>query len=149
MEIGYDHSLTFDDRDEMMSWLEAVLGRPFMLVEPKDDITRVIPADTIAHIRKHPDLEPLRVPTRKLKQWCTFELEPRPAGGRVTDVWRVIGSGGSDDVIGTVRWHGPWRKYVYIADYAILSTSCMAQIAEFVDARNAEHAEAVAERRAR
>lgn len=71
------------------------------------------------------------------KEWCSFvDLGATPSGK--TRRWRVTGSGGSADIIGTVSWHGAWRQYVFTTNGAILAASCLRQIEKFLDEQTSE-----------
>jgi hypothetical protein len=71
------------------------------------------------------------------KKWVTF-IERPVKPGSTTKRWAAQGSGGPGDIIGDVRWHGPWRKYIFVAINALLAPSCLRQIAEFCDEQTRE-----------
>jgi hypothetical protein len=65
-------------------------------------------------------------------------FEPQPAAGKTT-IMRVV-SKSSSDVLGTIRWYGAWRQYVFYPSAGTLfSAGCMedinAVIRELMDAR--------------
>ena len=44
-----------------------------------------------------------------------------------------------EDVPGIIKWHGPWRGYVYECEASFYDAKCCRQIADFIDVANAEH----------
>lgn len=38
--------------------------------------------------------------------------------------------------IGIIRWHGPWRGYVYECDASFYDAKCLQQIADFIRVAN-------------
>lgn len=56
-----------------------------------------------------------------------------------TKVFEVRNTTRTDDVPGSIIWHGPWRGYVYQCDQdTIYDSKCLKQIADFIEAANAE-----------
>jgi len=59
-----------------------------------------------------------------------------------TKVWRVVSTFQHDlpDVeVGTIKWWGAWRKYVFFPDSETLyDVGCMSQICEFITERMEE-----------
>ena len=63
-------------------------------------------------------------------KYITFiELEPKPK----TKVFAVENKG--HDVLGYVKWHAPWRRYVFIVDAAgnFFCTECLNDIQDFIN----------------
>lgn len=57
----------------------------------------------------------------------------------ITKIWEVVNTMGNDDSIGIVRWHGPWRKYVYECSASFYDWDCLRYIADFVERQTMEH----------
>ena len=57
-----------------------------------------------------------------------IELEPKAK----TKVFEVANKG--HDTLGIVKWHAPWRRYVFIAsdDGVIFDASCLADLQYFI-----------------
>ena len=60
-----------------------------------------------------------------------------------TKIWQIFNKHTGEN-IGCIRWHGPWRGYVYEAPPSgnisyIYDAKCLAQISEFITAVNADH----------
>lgn len=59
----------------------------------------------------------------------------------LTKIWEVrnVSNGlHRDDVPGWIRWYGAWRGYVYECEASFYDAKCLRQIADFIDAANAE-----------
>jgi len=56
-----------------------------------------------------------------------------------TNVWRVMNKT-HDYPLGTIKWDGPWRQYIFITDEGKLnlSSGCMEQMTEFLRRMNKE-----------
>lgn len=73
-----------------------------------------------------------------VKKYVEFtEAGTSPSGK--TKRWHVTGKRGPEDGIGLVRWHGPWRKYVYESDNAFYDPDCLRLIANFCELKTKEH----------
>lgn len=49
-----------------------------------------------------------------------------------TSVWHLR-SRKSDDLLGEVKWYGPWRQYCYFAmNEAVYSVGCLEDINDFI-----------------
>jgi hypothetical protein len=48
----------------------------------------------------------------------------------LTKTWRVTGA--SDDVLGVIRWHAPWRRYWFECNGGF-DVSCLREIADFIE----------------
>lgn len=47
----------------------------------------------------------------------------------------VVENKRSGDLLGTIRWHAPWRQYVYFAaPLTLYSSGCLADIKSVIDA---------------
>lgn len=65
-------------------------------------------------------------------------VERDPSKSRKTRTFAVLNkrSGG---VLGRIKWHGPWRQYVFVPqmiDQTIYSAGCLTDIADFIVAAN-------------
>ncbi len=50
-----------------------------------------------------------------------------------TDLYTVTNNH-SGGVLGRIKWHGPWRRYVFLpADHTLYSPGCLMDIMEFLD----------------
>jgi hypothetical protein len=66
-------------------------------------------------------------PTKYLR----FSRSPAPA--RKTMVWFVI-SQSSDVKLGEIKWHSPWRQYVFFpAPETLFNTDCLVVIADRIE----------------
>jgi hypothetical protein len=65
----------------------------------------------------------------------------RPSDSGKTDLWFIQSKSG--DELGEIRWHGPWRKYVFrtINSYALFDGNCLRDIVDFCESRTEEHKE--------
>lgn len=61
-----------------------------------------------------------------------------------TKIWQVVTTyDGGGTALGTVRWHGPWRKYAFFpAVYTLFEPTCLRDIAAFIDKVMTERREA-------
>ena len=67
----------------------------------------------------------------RTKGWLKFSLwEQKPK----TNVWYVENKE-TGDGLGFIKWHGPWRQYVFevSCDETILSVSCLHDMADFLE----------------
>lgn len=49
----------------------------------------------------------------------------------------------SSALLGLIRWHGPWRQYVFVAaPLTLYSAGCLADIQSFLEETNTAHKEA-------
>lgn len=55
-----------------------------------------------------------------------------------TKIFEVVNTKNKDDTPGIIRWHGPWRSYVYECDPSFYDAKCLRQISDFIIAANAE-----------
>jgi hypothetical protein len=59
-----------------------------------------------------------------------------------TRIWNVVSNhpNHAADELGIIRWHGPWRKYVFEqADSAFYDWECLRKIADFIESVTMEH----------
>ena len=78
-------------------------------------------------------------------------IEFRPMGTSAsgkTKVWYVINTLGVDDIPGIIKWHGPWRKYVYITGTSFYDSDCLKLIGDFLAAETKLHYERLRDVRA-
>jgi len=71
-----------------------------------------------------------------MSQYVEFTLadEQKPK----TKVWNIL-SKSSGDLLGIVKWYGPWRQYVFFPqDETIYSSGCMDFIVQFMKSANTE-----------
>lgn len=66
-----------------------------------------------------------------------IEVGASPSGK--TKIFHVVNRRNPEDVPGIIKWHGPWRKYVYESGPAIYDWKCLRQIADFCEAATKEH----------
>ncbi len=67
-----------------------------------------------------------------------IEVGTSPSGK--TKIWHVVNKEhGPGDNPGVIKWHGPWRKYVYHSDEAFYDAKCLYHIADFLERVTAEH----------
>jgi len=73
-------------------------------------------------------------------KYLTFDLDGPSDSGK-TNIWSIY----SRDrlLLGEVRWHGPWRKYVFRTTEAgvMFDGGCLREIIEFCESRTEEHKE--------
>lgn len=55
---------------------------------------------------------------------------------RKTDTWSILSNDG--DILGSVRWYGPWRQYVFCPVNAIFNAGCLKDIVAFLNRVNGE-----------
>lgn len=69
-------------------------------------------------------------------------IEIREAGkskSGVTRIWSIWNTRANEE-IGFIRWHGPWRGYVFEAyDAGYYDEKCLKQVADFIIAANEDH----------
>lgn len=59
-------------------------------------------------------------------------------GDRKTSKW-IVKTVAAGDILGIVKWHGPWRMYVfYPSSSTLFSASCMIDITNFIRERMKE-----------
>lgn len=58
--------------------------------------------------------------------------------GSKTRVFKVTSNG---QLLGNVKWCGPWRKYAFYTNNIILDEGCMVDLISFMTERSAEHKE--------
>lgn len=76
-------------------------------------------------------------------EWIRFEFYGNTASGK-TGLWDVVDSG--DNIIGRVRWHGPWRKYVFAPEtLTIWEENCLETVSKFLEAQTLDHRENLAD----
>jgi len=65
--------------------------------------------------------------------WLNFR-EVKDTGK--TKIWAITNSQ-NGSYLGTVRWSGPWRQYIYHTDdqNVIWNNSCMGELIAFIQAR--------------
>lgn len=52
----------------------------------------------------------------------------------------VVTNNKSEDVLGFIKWHGPWRQYVFSpVPRTLFSSGCLADIEAFLDEANELH----------
>lgn len=58
-----------------------------------------------------------------------------------TLIWNVVNVHPNNAcTLGVIRWHGPWRKYVFEQpDGAYYDWECLRKIADFIEAATAAH----------
>lgn len=64
-----------------------------------------------------------------------------PAGSSAsgkTKIWRVVNELRNEHC-GIVKWHGPWRKYVYYSDAGWSDADFMLYVGQFLKDVTAEH----------
>lgn len=62
-------------------------------------------------------------------EYLVFDDVSNPA--HKTKSW-VVSSKRSGDVLGHIRWHGPWRQYVIVFHDAIFNRGCLADVDKFL-----------------
>jgi hypothetical protein len=75
-----------------------------------------------------------------MSQYVEFQLaeEQKPK----TKVWNVL-SKSMGDLLGIIKWYGPWRQYVFFPETeTIYSSGCMAFITDFINRANSEQRKA-------
>ena len=76
----------------------------------------------------------LLLPTKYLR----FEQVDTPPG-RKTAVWNVI-SQSSGAILGTIRWHGPWRQYtLWPTNGTLYNVECLTDLADRLATCNRWH----------
>ena len=77
-------------------------------------------------------------------KWLRFE-EAQP--NRKTKVWNVVAKDGGVS-LGTISWFGRWRGYAFFPGaQLVFEKTCLRDIADFLERRNAEHRSASARAR--
>jgi len=68
---------------------------------------------------------------------CKFDFVKKSDSGK-TKIWKVMEPGGEYE-IGYIKWHGPWRCYVFEPlGYTIYEKNCLRAIANFCEHQNKE-----------
>lgn len=67
------------------------------------------------------------------------ELGTSPSGK--TKIWDVVNTNnGSEDSCGFVRWHGPWRKYVFQSpDDSFFDWDFLRYVGDFIEQQTLQH----------
>lgn len=75
----------------------------------------------------------MSIESRRETEYLVFERHQSLERG-TTYVYSV--SNKTETVLGWIRWHGPWRKYVYktLAVETIFDSKCLLEIYEFLNA---------------
>ncbi len=74
---------------------------------------------------------------RPSNKYLRFAEHP-PAVGRKTAVVEIF-SNSQGALLGSIRWHGPWRQYTFCPQGGtIFNKGCMATIVDYIDALMAE-----------
>jgi len=70
-----------------------------------------------------------------MAKWIEF-IEGTPKAK--TKCWLVVAKDGG--TIGSVKWHGPWRKYCFFPyDYTVFEEDCLRDISNFIEGETAKH----------
>ena len=56
-----------------------------------------------------------------------IEHHPKPR----TKVWGVY-SKHTDELLGEVKWHGPWRQYCFDDEKIVMAQSCLDDLSDFI-----------------
>lgn len=63
-------------------------------------------------------------------EWIKFVFMGHTASGK-TGMWTITDVG--DNVLGKIKWHGPWRKYCFYPDPdTIWEENCLDTVATFI-----------------
>jgi hypothetical protein len=76
-----------------------------------------------------------------MSKYIDIELAGTSPTGK-TKIWHVTNNhpNHAADQLGIVRWHGPWRKYVFEQpDGAFYDWECLRKIADFIEVATREH----------
>ncbi len=66
----------------------------------------------------------------KESKWLRFENVPND--GKKTLIYNVVAKEG-DQLLGVVKWHGPWRQYVFCPKPdTIFEKTCLRDITDFI-----------------
>lgn len=69
--------------------------------------------------------------------YLQFTSSGQSASGK-TSIWRVLGGG--HNLLGEIKWYGPWRRYVFHPIPGTLyDGTCMVEIAQALIDKTAEH----------
>lgn len=63
-------------------------------------------------------------------EYLVFQELPQPE--KKTRLW-VVRSRRWADVLGYIRWHGPWRQYVLSTSGALFNRGCLADVDKFLE----------------
>lgn len=63
------------------------------------------------------------------------------SGSGLTKIWSVLGDGGVN-VLGRIKWHAPWRKYVFEPIQGIFDVHCLREIGQFCETETGAHKDA-------
>lgn len=73
-------------------------------------------------------------------KYLRFVVQQRPAD-RKTDTVKIYSKSG-ENVLGEIRWYGPWRQYcLYPAMETIWNTGCLADVQDVIHEMMAERAQ--------
>lgn len=67
-------------------------------------------------------------------EYLLFEEDPDYALTHKTSYWTVR-SVRHGDLLGDIKWYGPWRQYVFEPFNAIFNKQCLNDISTFIEAR--------------
>jgi hypothetical protein len=76
-----------------------------------------------------------RVPDERKAKYIRFELAEEKLHVREakTQQWIIV-SVSSNDILGVIKWNGPWRQYVFHAGpNTFWSVGCLNDVQEFID----------------
>lgn len=83
-----------------------------------------------------------RMGYKPVNEFINFVEVGTSASGK-TKVWNVVNIKNPDDTgIGFIRWHGPWRKYVYECGISFYDWECLRLIADFIEFETRKHYDA-------
>lgn len=64
-------------------------------------------------------------------KWIKFIEKPKPADRKTAEYMILAIQGG--DVLGVIKWYGPWRKYSFFPHpNTIFETDCLKDIVSFI-----------------
>lgn len=67
-----------------------------------------------------------------MSKWIRFVDVSERFSEFKTCVWEVLTIAVPNEVIGVVRWYGPWRQYCFIpGDDTVYNAECLEDIADF------------------
>ena len=71
-------------------------------------------------------------------KWITIE-EAGLSGSGKTKIWNVVAKQGGN-VIATISWYGPWRKYIFEPRAnTVYEETCLKDITAFLERATKEH----------
>lgn len=69
------------------------------------------------------------------QKYISFKQFPNP--GKKTKTWGVYSTASFQDPVGVIKWHGPWRKYVFFpSEFCLFDSNCLDLISEFLKKEN-------------